>query len=261
MRRVLTLALGLLVPALVNAQTPVIRVGGGTAIQAIFEPIRSHFLQDRGILLELSECGPDAAFLDLEAGKLDAAVAGTSMEGWLAMMKAKGHPVKAMTDYKHMQIGEDHLSVLINPDVVTDVDVLTMDLDKPRIQKLFTGAVKNWKELGGPDMPVVVVLGRKNAGANKEFQDKALDGKPFSPDAWMVGTVPEIIQALVGTKGAVGIGPLVATRDTKIWSPAQAPQIVRPFTLLMGENLDAAKKKHLASMVEYIQGAGAAYLK
>ena len=259
MLRAVLVGVGIFMCGVLPAQT-VVRVGGGTAIQAIFEPLKPHLERDRNIRLELSDKGPDASFVDLEAGKLDAAVAGTSMEGWLEMMKSKGHPTRPILEYKHIQIGEDRLSVLINPDVVTDMDVLLMELGKEKIKGLFTGKFKNWKDVGGPDMPVVVVLGKKTAGANREFQAKALDGQPFTKDVMEVGTVPEIIQVLITTKGAIGLGPFAVTNNTKIWSPSQAPQVVRPFTLLVRGDMTPEMKKTLASMVEYILGPGKKYL-
>ena len=110
--------------------------------------------------------------------------------------------------------------------------------------------------MGGPDLPVVVVLGRKTAGANKEFQAKALDGAAFAGTIKEVGTVPEIIEALIQTKGAIGLGPFAVTGNTRIWSPSQAPQIVRPFTLRLREDLTPEMRKAVASMVEYILGPG-----
>ncbi|HLO67225.1 MAG TPA: substrate-binding domain-containing protein [Holophaga sp.] len=238
----------------------VVRVGGGTAIQAIFEPIKPHLEAERGIRLVLSDRGPDAAFRDLMAGRLEVAVAGTSMEGWVDMMRAQGHAVRPPYEYKHIQIGEDRLSVLVNPDVVTDVDVLLMELPRDKIRGLFTGRIRNWREVGGPDLPVTVVLGRRTAGANREFRQKALGGEPFAADAREVGTVPEIIEALRTIPGAIGIGPHAVTSNTKIWSPVQAPQVVRPFTLLVRDGMPPEQRKAVARMVEYLLGPGRKHL-
>lgn len=250
------LALG---SCLLQAQV-VVRVGGGTAIQAIFEPLKPFLEKERNLRLELSDKGPEASFLDLQAGLLEAAVAGTSMEGWLDLMRSKGQAVGKITDYNHIRIGEDRLSVLVNPDVVTDLDVLAMDFNLEKIRGMFTGRVTNWKEVGGPDMPVVVVLGRKTAGANKEFQEKVMGGAAYSKNALEVGTVPEIIEALVKNRGAIGIGPLAVTSNSKIWSPVQAPTLTRPFTLLVRKDLSPEQKKAVADMVAYILGPGKAHL-
>lgn len=254
MRTWIPIALAITAGMTLQAQK-VVRVGGGTAIPAIFEPLKAHLERERGIRLELVDKGPDAAFLDLEAGNLDVAVAGTSMESWLEIMRSKGHPVKTLAEYQHLKIGEDRLSVLINPDVISDAEMVIRDMPKSTIKALFTGGIKNWKELGGADLPVVVVLGKKTAGANKEFQTKVLDGQPYAVGL-EVGTVPEIIEALNKTKGAIGIGPFAVTSHSKIWSPPQAPQVVRPFTLLIRQSLTPEQKQTVGMMVGYILGPG-----
>ncbi len=136
----------------------------------------------------------------------------------------------------------------------------TLDFTPARIRGLFTGQFTNWKQVGGPDLPVVVVLARMTAGANKEFQEKILDGQPFAKAILDVGTVADIIAALVKTKGAIAIGPMAVTTNTKIWSPPQAPQLVRPFTMLVRDDLNPEQKKAVASMVEYLRGPGRKFL-
>lgn len=238
----------------------VVRIGGGTAIQAIFEPLKPHLQADRGIRLQLSDRGPDAAFRELMAGKLEVAVAGTSMEGWVEMMRAQGHAVRPPYEYKHAQIGEDRLSVLVNPEVARNGDAPAMDLSRDAIRGLFTGRIRNWQEVGGPDLPVTVVLGRRTAAANREFRQKVLGGEPFAAGAREVGTVPEIIGALRATPGAIGIGPHAVASSAGIWSPPQAPQVVRPFTLLVRDGMNPEQRRAVARMVEYILGPGRKHL-
>lgn len=68
-----------------------------------------------------------------------------------------------------MQIGVDQLSVLATPGVVTDASALVMALDKAQIKSLFTGRIRNGKELGGPDQapriqrPFTLVVGSRLA--------------------------------------------------------------------------------------------------
>lgn len=255
----LTFAMALACAGLQSQTT--IRVGAVTAIPGIFDPIKEPLEKERGIKLVYTEkSGPDM-LADVEDGKLDVTVAGITMEGWIETMKAKGRPVRPPYEYKHIQIGIDQLSVLINPDVVTDVDVLMMELNKEQIKGLFTGKFKNWKELGGPDLPVVVMISKIFKTTAKVFQDAALEGRPFAEGYKQIeGGIYDIATALVKTKGAISIGPLALTKNSKIWSPAQAPKIERPFTMVVSDNLNPEMKKAVASMVEFILGPGQKYI-
>lgn len=258
-RPCLHLALALLCGAL-SSQT-VIRVGAVTAIPGLFDPMREGLAKDLGITLQYKEeAGPDL-LSDVVAGNLDVAVAGITMEGWLETMKAKGRPVKPVDAYHHVAIGVDRLSVLVNPDVVTDVEVLAMDLDKAQIKGLFTGRIRNWKELGGPDLPVVVMVSRIFVTTAKVFVDTALDGEPLVPGYRIIdGGIYDIAKALVANKGAISFGPLGLTANTRIWSPPQAPKIERPFTMVVSDHLDPAMKKKVAAMTAYILGPGQKYI-
>jgi len=243
------------------AQTT-LRVGAVTAIPGIFDPIQGPLERERGIRMVFTEKTGTEMLAEVEAGNLDVAVAGITMEGWIEAMKKQGRPVKALSDYKHVNIGTDRLSVLVNPDVITDVTVLMMEITQEHIKQLFTGKIRNWKELGGPDLPVVVMLSQQFVTTAKVFQDKAMGGEAFRPDLVRIeGGIRDIAPAILKTRGGVTIGPLALTKNSRIWSPVQAPKIERPFTMVVGSKLSPEINKAVASLVEFILGPGQQYLK
>ncbi|GEM_PF-2940141 len=244
-----------------GAQVTTLRVGAVTAIPGLFDPLKPALEKELGIHLTYKEESGVDLLTDVEAGALDVAVAGISMEGWLDAMKAKGRPVKPIESYDHRRIGTDRLSVLVSPDVVSDATALAMDLDREQIKGLFTGRIRNWKELGGPDLPVVVLVSRIFVTTAKAFRDGALDGQPIVEGHGMIeGGIYDIAKALCETKGAITFGPLGLTGNTRIWSPAQAPKIERPFTLVVSPTLDPARKKTVEAMIAFINGPGQAIL-
>ena len=233
----------------------VVRVGALGAIPALFNPIRTSLEKDCGIRLVYSEMGAADGWTALAAGQLDLAVMATSMEGWVELMASRGVTVKPPFDYRHCIVGTDELSVLINPDVLADASMLAADLDKATLKKLFTGAIRNWKDVGGPDLPVVVVGWKKLQVTAKEFQTQALDGEPFAKTLTMLTceTIGEYLDLLGKTKGALGLGPLAITRSSKIWSPDQAPKLVRPFTLLLPDTQTEPMRKAVATILTYLR--------
>jgi phosphate transport system substrate-binding protein len=243
------------------AQTT-LRIGTVAGFPAIFDPIRSHLEKDTGLKLAYTELGAVDSFKELQAGKLDVAVAATSMEGWVELLQGKGVKVKPVYDYPHCIIGQDGLSVLVNPDVLTDASMLVSDLDKATIKKIFQGKIRNWKEVGGPDLAVTVVLWNKMQVTNKEFGEKALDGEPFASNLTMLtkDSYRDLLDFLGKTKGAVGIGPMAITKSSKIWSPDQAPKIQRPITMMVSDHPSPEMAKAVATLLAYIQGPGKQYI-
>jgi phosphate transport system substrate-binding protein len=246
-----------LVPARAQQAVPapqVLRVGALGAIPTILEPIRASLEKDHGIRLAITEMGAADGWTALGDKKLDVAIMATTMAGWANLMAGKGAQVRPPFEYRHCVVGTDEMSILINPDVLTDASMLAADLDKPTLKKLFTGGIRNWKDVGGPDLPVVVVGWKKLQVTAKEFRDQALDGQAYRADQVVLACegIQEYLEALNKTKGAIGLGPLSFTRGNQVWSPAQAPRLVRPYTLLLPDVQDPAVRKAVAVLVEVL---------
>jgi phosphate transport system permease protein len=85
------------------------------------------------------------------------------------------------------------LSLGVNEDVAALVDNRSIeDLDDAGINRLMSGAVKNWKELGGPDLPVRILA--PPAGSSLASSVKAAG---YMQKGETAGSIPE-------TSGAVG---------------------------------------------------------
>jgi phosphate transport system substrate-binding protein len=250
----LLLFLGTLLPL---SGQQVVRLAALGAIPAIFNPIKDTLEKNHGIRLVYSEMGAADGWTALAAGKVDLAVMATTMEGWVELMAARGVKVKPAYAYRHAVVGMDELSILVNPDVLDDASMLAADLDRPTLKKLFTGVIRNWKDVGGPDLPVVVVGWKKLQVTAREFREQALDNEAYRADQTMLTceTIGEYLDILGKTKGAIGLGPLAITRSSKIWSPVQAPKLVRPFTLLLPDQQTEAMAKAVATILSAIPKA------
>ena len=58
--------------------------------------------------------------------------------------------------------------------VITNVSTQVRDLASSQLRAIFSGAITNWKEVGGPDKDIVVVVPERNTGAFKNFSLLAL---------------------------------------------------------------------------------------
>jgi len=77
------------------------------------------------------------------------------------------------SDYGYTQIPfcKDPLAVIAK----TGCGVVS--ITEEQLQAVFSGTITNWKELGGADMPIVVVAPGEHTGANKNFRRQVMKHK------------------------------------------------------------------------------------
>ncbi|EUJ25575.1 putative phosphate ABC transporter binding protein [Listeria floridensis FSL S10-1187] len=132
----------------------------------------------------------------------------------------------------------DHKVAVVGMAPVANKDVGVDNLTKQQLIDIFTGKVKNWKDVGGKDEKITIINRAEGSGTRATFEKWALDGadtvKAQEQDS--SGTVRKIVSE---TPGAIsylafsyiddsivglsvdGVKPdekNVATNDWKIWS-------------------------------------------
>lgn len=238
---ILYVALGASTPAGADE----IRIGAGAApSENVLKPVKAAFEKATGHKLTVISSGPKLALQDLLAGNLDAAAAGLTMENWLSLAKKEGVDVKNPDALQPVTIGKDRIAVLVHKS--NPVSKLTQE----QLKGLFSGTVGSWKEVGGPDIPVIVVWGKLIQGTNDTFGKAILGGAAFTKDVLEVNTAEEVRQGVAANPEAVGIGP-VAVVNADVKSP-ETPEVGRPINLVtVGK--PAAK---VQALLDFIKGDG-----
>ena len=107
-------------------------------------------------------------------------------------------------------IAYDALTVIVNP--ANKVSKLTRE----KLEKIFTGEIKNWKEVGGADEKIVAYSRESSSGTYEFFKDEVMDKKNYATDVLSLPATGAIVQAVGQTKGAIGyIGLAYETKEVK----------------------------------------------
>ena len=111
------------------------------------------------------------------------------------------------TRFTPIEIARDGLAVVVHKS--NSVDNLT----KQQIQMLFSGRIKNWKELGGRDMPVRLIMREEGSGTREAFINLVMKKDPVSRKALVQesnGAVKELVRYDPAAVGYMSLG-LVGT--------------------------------------------------
>ncbi|MBX7205671.1 MAG: PstS family phosphate ABC transporter substrate-binding protein [Bacteroidia bacterium] len=95
-------------------------------------------------------------------------------------------------------IAYDALAVIVNP--TNAVSQLTRE----QLEGIFTGKIKNWKEVGGENMPIVVYGRESSSGTYDFFKEHVLNNKNYAPSVMSMPATGAIVQSVSQTKGAIG---------------------------------------------------------
>jgi phosphate transport system substrate-binding protein len=77
-------------------------------------------------------------------------------------------------------------------------------LSKKQIKDIYTGAISNWKQLGGPDEKIVVISRDSSSGTFEAFGTLAMDGAKVRPDALLQASNQAVASTVSRTPGAIG---------------------------------------------------------
>lgn len=107
-------------------------------------------------------------------------------------------------------IAYDALAVIVNPS--NPVSKLTRE----QLEGIFTGKIKNWKEVGGEDRAIVVYSRETSSGTYEFFKTSVLKEKNYKSSVLSMPATGAIVQSISQTKGAIGyIGLAYLNKQTK----------------------------------------------
>ncbi len=93
------------------------------------------------------------------------------------------------------------MAPVINKDIASQVKSLT----KQQLTDIFTAKITNWKEVGGPDEPIVLVTRPSTSGTRALFKEFALDGaEETSNKSLETDDSGTLLQSIKDNKGAIG---------------------------------------------------------
>ncbi|TFG83610.1 MAG: hypothetical protein E4G74_00975, partial [Erysipelotrichales bacterium] len=103
---------------------------------------------------------------------------------------------------------------------LTSADNPVESLTLQQVQKIYTGEITNWKEVGGNDMPIIAFQRPVNSGSQTGFLELVMQGLTPSdaPTEWVAAEMGELVDKIAGYQnGPSAIGYSYYYFVTDMW--------------------------------------------
>lgn len=251
----LMLTMFLFVASLYDANAEdVVRLHGSTTVQKrVMEPAKDAIEKALGIKLSIVGNGTGNGLADLVKDKADASMASEELiEAVESMEAATG--MKAPANLKGHVITSDIIKVIVH--LSNPVTKLT----KEQLKGLHTGKIANWKDVGGQDVPVIVVTSHAGSATKKVFQKQIMDKEAYVVGAIEVETTRKEIDNVASLPegiGAVSAGFVNLPEYKGKIKVVETQEIGRPLMFITkGEPSPNVKK-----IIDFLKGEGKKYIK
>lgn len=173
-----------------------ITVGGSTAMQPMAEKARDAYqAKCTGSTIDVQGGGSGTGLSNVASGAFQIGNSDVT-----AAEKLSTPDAAALVDHKVLRQGW----LMVTHPGVTGVTNLTTDQAK----QIWTGAITNWKAVGGPDMPIVLVIRPASSGTRATFKKIVLGGADEASGTGLTedsnGTVTTTVTTTPGSTSVIG---------------------------------------------------------
>ena len=177
---------------------------GSTTVGPIGKAFAEHFMRaNPGFNVTVSESGSGNGARGIVNSTIDV--------GMMSRFMREGE-FKACADRGVMPVAHvvalDGLPILVHPS--NPVSNLTVE----QVRAIYSGEIRNWRDVGGPNMEIVFVSRDTNSGTYETFNGVVMAGTPIDAGAEYVGSNGAVRQRVQTTPAAIGYAGLGFVDDT-----------------------------------------------
>jgi len=88
------------------------------------------------------------------------------------------------------------------------------DISMDQLKAIYKGETKNWKEIGGPDKPIVIISRDTSSGTYEVWEEKEKKKEKVFPGALLQASSGAVVQAISKNSNAVGYVGVGYINDT-----------------------------------------------
>ena len=169
---------------------------GSTSMNKVIGALGEAFEADTGITVTYNATGSGAGIQAVLEGRCDIGLSSRNLKD---EEKAKG--------LEGTVLAYDGIAIIVNPsNPVSDLSVET-------IAKIYTGEIKNWKEVGGNDAEIVLI-GREAGSGTRDGFESITDTEDKCKYRQELTSTGDVITTVASNPAAIGYASLASVKDT-----------------------------------------------
>ncbi len=198
-----------------------ITIKGSDTLVILNQRWAENYMQDnKDLVIQVTGGGSGTGFSALITGSTDICAASRPiMKKELAMIKKRHNVTPA-----EIPVARDGVTIYFHEK--NPVNELTM----AQLKNIYTGKIKNWKDLGGDKARIILYSRENNSGTYMFFKDEVLKGRDFTPLAQSLPGTAAVVNAIGKDIKGIGYGgaayakgvkfcPVKATEEDKAYLP------------------------------------------
>jgi phosphate transport system substrate-binding protein len=197
--------------------------GATTVIDRVIAPHKDAVEKKTGYRLEIVGNATGKGLVDLEDGRCDASLVSEPLDIALAAAKVAGKTIDPKTLKFHI-IMHDEIVFIVNP--LNPVNALTWE----QLRDIHTGKIKNWKEVGGKDMPITVYSDTVTGGTRAMVKGIVMGGAEYADSVKALTAVRKVADAVKDDPSGVGgLGKGFVNKRVKV---LETKKVERPLGIV-----------------------------
>lgn len=171
-----------------------LQVEGSTTVGPIADAFAEAFkAQDRNVDITVKKSGSGDGAARLIGGGCDVA----TMSRFMKDAEFKTAVEKGVMPVAHA-VAMDGVCIIVHPS--NPISHLTT----AQVRSIYTGAITNWRQLGGPDEPIVAITRDTNSGTFETFETLVMNKEKMAGNVETQASNPAIHGRVSKSKGAIG---------------------------------------------------------
>lgn len=237
MKQVFLIIVALLGLSLSSAHAEeIVLCAGSGPMDSVFNPVKDAFEKETGIKIRNLFGSASLTLKQLNTNVCETASVGISFDEMLEIMKKEGVEFADADSFRHVTIGRSMIHTIVNKENPVS------KLSKEQLKGIFTGKITNWKQVGGNDSAIIVVLSTLNPATFTSYRKIVLDNEPFTKEVMEMGRIMNDMRVAVETNPEAicfGTSSILSSSIKRL----DTPDVIRPITLITkGEPSPKIKK-------------------